>query len=249
MDDAALRFRWGQVHIWKVPLSLSEETVARLNECLSLEERTRARRLRFDRDRCRFITARGALRTILGLYLNVRAGSLGFGYGNLGKPFLTDPAATRGIAFNLSHCTDMVAIGISSCRRIGIDVETTRGLSELEDIAEQHFSEDERASIRSADDKTRIRLFFHIWTRREATAKAQGLDLSSAMSDLGIPFYPPGSGVRLKQDGECPWSLHDFQLSPTCLGAVCVEGNGCDIVIRDLSPFLAPVSSGGFAST
>jgi 4'-phosphopantetheinyl transferase len=132
----------------------------------------------------------------------------------------------------------MAVIGVASCRNIGVDVETIRALPELEDIIEQHFSKEERASIGSADGEAKIRLFFHIWTRREATAKARGLELSAALSDLEIPFYPPGSGVSIEQKGECAWSLHDLELGPKCMGAVCLEGEACDAVFRDFGPFL-----------
>lgn len=228
-----LTFQRSQVHIWKVPLPLPEKTVTRLSECLNPEERERSRKFRFPEDQQRYISARGALRTILGLYLNNRPGDLAFGYGNHGKPFLARPLGALGIDFNLSHCRDMVLISVTSQERIGVDVETVRMLPELDDIVGNHFSSEERASIESADGQAKTRLFFHVWTRREATAKARGLDLAAALSDIKIAFYAPGSGVRLEQEGEGAWSLHDLQLGPACIGAVCVEGEACDAVLRD----------------
>jgi 4'-phosphopantetheinyl transferase len=188
-----------RVDIWKVPLPLSEETIARLKECLNSEERERSGKFRFARDQWRYISARGALRTILGSYLNERPDALALGYGAYGKPFLAHPPAALWLTFNLSHCMDMAVIGVASCRRIGVDVETIRELPELEHIVERHFSGEERASIGAADGEAKSRLFFHIWTRREAAAKARGLDLSAALSDLEIPLYPPGSWARVDQ--------------------------------------------------
>lgn len=233
--DALSRER---VDIWKVPLPLSEETIARLKECLNSEERERSGKFRFARDQWRYISARGALRTILGSYLNERPDALAFGYGPYGKPFLAHPPAALWLTFNLSHCMDMAVIGVASCRRIGVDVETIRELPELEHIVERHFSREERASIGAADGEAKSRLFFHIWTRREAAAKARGLDLSAALSDLDIPLYPPGSGARFEQKGECAWSLQDLQLGPSHIGAVCAEGETCDAVFRDFEPLL-----------
>ena len=238
MTELDLSFQQGQVHVWKVPLPLSEKTVARLMECLNPEERERSGKFRFEQDQWRYISARGALRIILGSYVNERPDALTFEYGNHGKPFLVQPLGAFRIAFNLSHCRDMAVIGVASRRRIGVDVETIRDLPELEDIVEQHFSKEERASIESADGEAKARLFFHVWTRREAAAKARGLDLSAALSDHEIPFYPPGSGVRLEQKGECAWSLHDLQLGLTCIGAVCVEGEAGVALVRDFDPLL-----------
>ena len=178
------------------------------------------------------------MRTILGSYLNELPNALSFGYGTYGKPFLAHLVAARMISFNLSHCRDLAVIGVAPCQRIGVDVETVRKLPDLEAIVERHFSREERASIGSADGEAKSRLFFQIWTRREAAAKARGLDLSAALSDLEIPLYPSGSGARLEQKGECAWSLRDLQLGPTHIGAVCVEGETCDAVFRDFDPLL-----------
>ena len=206
-------------------------------ECLSSEERERSGKFRFEQDQYKYISARGALRTVLGSYLDKRPHALTFEYGNHGKPFMARTLACR-IDFNLSHCRDMAVIGVTSHRRIGVDVETIRTLPELDSIVEQHFRMEERASIVSTDDETKIRRFFHVWTRREATAKARGLDLSAALSDIEIPFYPPGSGVHLELEGEIAWSLQDLQLGSTYAGAVCVEGEACDVVFRDFDPLM-----------
>ena len=238
MSELELSLQDGQVHIWKVPLPLFEKAVTRLKECLSTEERERSGKFSRTLDKLNYISARGALRTILGSYLNERSSTLTFGYGSYGKPFLADPPAGKGIAFNLSHCREMAVIGVASCRRIGVDVETIRDIPELEDIVEQYFSKEERASIVSADREMKIKLFFHIWTRREAVAKARGLDLSAAVSELEIPLYPSGSGVCFEQKGESEWSLRDLELGPTYIGAVCVEGNTCDVVFRDFDLLL-----------
>ena len=225
MYNSELTLQGDQVHIWKVRLPLSQKKVERLHECLDSEERKRSGNFHFPRDRTRFITARGALRTILGSYLNEPSAALRFGYGTHGKPFLAYPPVTRGIAFNLSHCDDMVVIGVASNRDIGVDVEVIRTFPELEDIAEQYLSKEERESLELAEGEARLRLFYHIWTRREAVAKARGLDLSAALSDFQIPTYSPGSGIRFEQKGGCAWCIQDLRLDSSHIAAVCIEGN------------------------
>ena len=122
-------------------------------------------------------------------------------------------------------------------RRRGDDTRA-RGIVE---IVERHFSREERASIGAADGEAKGRLFFHIWARREAAAKARGLDLSAALSDLDIPLYPPGSGARLEQKGEGVLSLQDLQLDPSHIGAVYAEDETCDAVFRDFDPPLGGI--------
>jgi 4'-phosphopantetheinyl transferase len=226
------------VHVWKVPLPLPEETIARLNEWLSPEERERITRFHFAEDRARNTSARGALRAILAAYLDEHPRALTFGYGPRGKPFPTAPAAARRIEFNLSHCTDLAVIGVASSRRVGIDVEAVREIPEMEYIVERYLNNEEGASIAAAAGEARTRLFLQFWTRREASAKARGLDLSAALSDLHVPLYPRCAGVSFGQEEGDAWSLKDLELDPSHIGTVCMEGETCDAVLRDFERLL-----------
>jgi 4'-phosphopantetheinyl transferase len=228
----------GQVQIWKVPLPLPHETIDRLNEWLSSEERERIGRFHFATDRQRYASARGALRTIPAAYLDEHPRALTFAYGPYGKPFLADPDGMQGIEFNLSHCSDMGLIGVTRGRRVGIDVEAIREIPEMDHIVERHFNRDERASIAAAEGPEKARLFLHFWTRREAAAKARGPDLSASLSDLGVPPYPPGVGARFEQVAEGSWSLKDLELDPLHIGAVCAEGDECTPAYCGFDPLL-----------
>ncbi len=57
------------VHIWRAALDLPSSRVEELEEKLSFDERIRADRLRFERDRNRFIVRLGILREILSFYV------------------------------------------------------------------------------------------------------------------------------------------------------------------------------------
>ena len=77
---------FGEVHVWRIPLDLAPERIDDLQRTLALEERERAGRFRFQRDRDRFIVAHGALRDVLGRYLRVEPGRVRFCYSPHGKP-------------------------------------------------------------------------------------------------------------------------------------------------------------------
>ena len=79
------------------PLDLDEHRLAGLHATLSADERGRAARFHFERDRKHFIAARGLLRELLGRYLARAPASLRFAYGPRGKPFLagSEPAVSR----------------------------------------------------------------------------------------------------------------------------------------------------------
>ena len=68
------------VHVWRAGLEYIREAarLRRLEQHLSVDERARAARFRFARDREQFVAARGLLREILALYLGVAARQLRF---------------------------------------------------------------------------------------------------------------------------------------------------------------------------
>ncbi|CAA9549445.1 MAG: hypothetical protein AVDCRST_MAG19-668, partial [uncultured Thermomicrobiales bacterium] len=80
------------VHVWRAALDRPGELPGLL-AALSADERERAGRFRADRDRGRFVAARGLLREILGRYLGREPGSLRFRYGAHGKPTLVEDRA------------------------------------------------------------------------------------------------------------------------------------------------------------
>src|SRR5262245_34603293 len=59
------------VHVWRVPLRCAAGIVERCAGLLSADERERAERFYFERDRRRYVRARAALRAVLGGYLDV----------------------------------------------------------------------------------------------------------------------------------------------------------------------------------
>jgi len=76
------------VHLWQARLDREVREEQGLLESLSKDERARAKGFRFERDRRRFIVARGLLRMLLGRYLGMSPANLRFGYGPHGKPYL-----------------------------------------------------------------------------------------------------------------------------------------------------------------
>lgn len=244
----------GAVQIWRVSLSLPEGAVACLEGFLNIEERRRVQQFHFRRDQCRYAISRAALRFILARYLNHLPEELVFGYGAYGKPYLSNPPAGHKVQFNLSHCQDLTLIAVSSTRQLGIDVEKVRDISEAQLIARQYFSAEERGFVESAGNSDRLAAFAKIWTRREATAKALGLDLAAALSRLHIPVYEPGAVARFDRahrlrerhdvrpqrldagtagGSGTQWFLQDLPLDPSHVGAICVEGDPCPIVSYD----------------
>jgi 4'-phosphopantetheinyl transferase len=140
-------------------------------------ERVRADRFAFDRDRSRYVRAHVALRTILARTLGTDARALRFESESDGKPRLSE---TRGISWSLSHSEDVAVVAVvAGDVEIGVDVEVVHAIAhpELQALAERHFTERERDALFALDREAQLRGFFRCWTRKEACLKAVGAGL------------------------------------------------------------------------
>jgi len=199
----------GEVHLWALALDLGDTDLARLREALAPDERARAARMRRPHD-SRFVAARGQLREILGRYRGVPPAGLRFAYGPSGKPRLLPEGPLR---FNVSHCEDDALVAVSTGRDLGVDLERVRDDVDWEEIAEQLFSEEERAALGSLPAPWRRSSFFATWTQKEALLKALGCGLggeepkrppgTARFAVLGVPA-PPGHVASLAVEGGTP---------------------------------------------
>ncbi len=87
-------------------------------------------------------------------------------FGEHGKPYITNH---DGVHFNISHCNDAVAVGVSNLE-VGIDVEGRRKFSDS--LLQRAFNEEEQAEILSSQEPQDT--FAKLWTRKEAWFKWTG---------------------------------------------------------------------------
>ncbi len=83
-----------EIHIWQATLDVGSDQAERCPELLSEDERARAARFHFERDRVRYIAGRAQLRMLLAEYVDAEPEELAFRYGENGKPALATPART-----------------------------------------------------------------------------------------------------------------------------------------------------------
>lgn len=223
-----------EVHVWRAALDLEPARVAVFAETLSPDERDRAARFHFDRDRVRFTVARGVLRAVLGGYLGLPAAALAFDYGAHGKPSLAAAVARapRGapgadLRFNVSHSAGVALCAVTRGREVGVDVEGLRADFATDEIAERFFSPAERAALRTLPPEARCAAFFACWTRKEAYIKARGLGLSLALDAFDVSLAP-GEPAALLATRDEPgatdrWLLRALDPGPGLAGAVVAE--------------------------
>jgi 4'-phosphopantetheinyl transferase len=218
------------VHVWRIALEVSDLLLARLREILADDERRRAERFHFEKDRRHFIAGRGALRVLLAGYLACRPEEVRFAYSNYGKPRLADKDNASDLRFNLTHSHGLALLAVTRGRDIGIDVEHLRDMErDGEPLAERFFSPRETAVLRSLPPEQRREAFFHCWTRKEAYIKANGKGLSLPLDQFDVTLRPGEPAMLLATqhdpDEVQRWSIQNLNLGEGYVGALTVEGH------------------------
>jgi 4'-phosphopantetheinyl transferase len=143
----------------------------------------------------------------------------------MGKPYLrTHP----DLHFSVAHSGSLLLVALCRGARVGVDVEREREVPEMDLIVRRFFSGEERRALQAARGGERRRVFFRLWTRREAAVKALGIGLLDSFRRFALPaerdsaagleaVLPPERGT---------WWLRDFRPKRGYYGALCVEGGG-----------------------
>ena len=191
-----LKLSTHDVHVWCVRLNQTDGRVEQLLQILSDDERLRAERFHFERDRRRFIVSQGMLRSIIGEYIDMEPSRFQFYSGHRGKPYLVHSSGKAPLQFNLAHSKEIALYAFTGNREIGIDVEYIRDMPDAEKIALTTFSSLENKVLQSLPEYQRQEAFFNCWTRKEAYIKAIGNGLYHALDRFDVSLAP-GEPARL----------------------------------------------------
>ncbi len=219
-----------EVHIWHLAL---EVEAARVEECCALlpeDERGRAARFHFKKDRHHFVVGHGYLRLILGRYLNLAPKQLRFTYSQYGKPALAHPSRLN---FNLSHSHTAALLAVTTAANVGVDIEQIREDFPCLEVAKHFFSHREQAALAALPPEVQPQAFFDCWTRKEAYIKARGEGLSLPLDQFDVTLTP-GQPAQLlhtrPEEGEARrWTLQAVPVDAGYAAAVAVEGQGWQI--------------------
>lgn len=218
-----------EVHVWRAALDRAGACLDGVQEILAADERERAERYRFRKDRERFVAARGLLRRILSRYCGLPPGQLKFDYNAYGKPCLREEVNGQDVRFNVSHSGGLALYAVGSGRALGVDVERIRARVCEEQIAERFFSPTEVADLRSLPAGLQPRAFFNCWTRKEAYIKARGEGLSMDLDRFDVSLSPGEPAALLKHRDDAReasrWVLRDLRVDAGYVAAIAVEGH------------------------
>ncbi|TAK84869.1 MAG: 4'-phosphopantetheinyl transferase superfamily protein [Aquabacterium sp.] len=169
--------------LWLVGLD-AEPTAAEVG-LLAPAERARASKMRWDRDRIRFLAAHCALRLLLAEREGVPPQSLRYAAGAHGKPRLQGEGRC---SFSLSYAAQQALIAIADGTEIGVDATRLIPLPDAGQLAERYCSPVERMDLDQLPEAERAAAFLRCWTRKEAVLKATGIG-------LGLPLQQIDAGI------------------------------------------------------
>jgi 4'-phosphopantetheinyl transferase len=234
----ACRLEPGAVHVWRFSLDEPPYPDSQLAAYLSADERSRAARFVFERDRQRFESGRGVLRVLLGAYVGREPATLRFDYGPAGKPALMQAAQIRRLAFNVSHSEAWALVGVTELDAIGVDLEAVRPMADAEGIARQNFARGEVDAWFALPESERHDAFFRVWAGKEAYVKALGSGLSMPLDRFEVSLAKGEPTSLLSIDGSADaalaWTLCGFRPHPAAWAAVAVPSRGVEIIACDL---------------
>ncbi|MGS1106998.1 4'-phosphopantetheinyl transferase family protein [Achromobacter anxifer] len=187
------------IQAFQLALDLAAPLTDRDLALLSTEEAARAQRFHRHDDKVRFVSARAALRRLLGARLGCRPESLRFAANKHGKPRLdvacsADPAP----CFNVSHAGDYALIAMSDVVPVGVDIERRDPHCDVAGLSQLVLSPQEL----ELPDEGRLD-FFDCWTAKESVLKALGLGVAEHLRNLSVLDSGPAGGGRyaLRRDG------------------------------------------------
>ncbi|MEM7224287.1 MAG: 4'-phosphopantetheinyl transferase superfamily protein [Pseudomonadota bacterium] len=149
---------------------------------LSADERARAQRFHFERDRTRFTLGRAALRHVLSGHLDHPPEAIVFTYGPQRKPALEDGA----MDFNASGSHGLVAIAVARGGVLGVDVERPRPNTDWPGIARRFFAPLEQEELFALPKARQEEGFLRLWTLKEAVIKFTGRGLGQGLESFAV---------------------------------------------------------------
>ncbi|MBF2097922.1 MAG: 4'-phosphopantetheinyl transferase superfamily protein [Gloeomargaritaceae cyanobacterium C42_A2020_066] len=166
-----------EVTVWWGDLTTPAGRPVDFLQVLSEAEQLRAMAYRHPLRQRAFVLGRLGLRQLVGAALGLRPAEVQIQVNTQGKPYLP----TASLHLSLAHSGDRVIYALAG-RPVGIDLERARTYTHVPAIARRYFHPVERVFL--ADSGWQPQVFAHLWTAKEAYAKAVGFGLGSYLQQV-----------------------------------------------------------------
>ncbi len=188
-----------EAHLWSArPAAFAEPAqLARLRAILTDEERARADRYRFARDRRASLVTRALVRATLSRYCSVPPVRWRFRTNRHGRPEIAFPDSP--LRFNVSHTDGLVVCLVGRGRELAVDAESLGRDRRWLDLAGRFFAPPEARALRGVPADRRPRRFLEYWTLKESYVKARGRGLTLPLSGFWFDLpAPTPDGIRIR---------------------------------------------------
>lgn len=226
VDQLVFSTSTNRVFIFTVNLAsdinnLSEFTY---REYLSIEEKICANNYYTKSLSDKYVTSHGVLRYILGYYIKRHPQNIEFIHNQYGKPFLKN----SNIHFNMSHSHNMVSYIIASNYMVGIDIELHDNNLNVLELADLVLTPKESLYFSGLNYQEKLRLFYHIWVKKEALVKANGQGLSYSINTIETMSLLSGESIVLASGNkavkqERKWYYYELETPKNYSGAIATE--------------------------
>ena len=146
------------------------------------EQKDRIMRFHFTEDKKRALAGILLSKYAIAMAFGISSDEIRVEKNKYGKPHVV---GKRGVHFNISHSGDYVVCAVAGSP-VGIDVQEHKsgGL----DIAERFFSQEEKEALKRASDSEdeKRKLFYDMWSLKEAYIKCIGTGLYKPLDEFGI---------------------------------------------------------------
>lgn len=197
--------------------------------CLSPAEIQKADRYLKPSDRHLSLVSRALVRYLIAGVTGHHPQSLNFSVNEHGKPFLV---GLPDIHFNLSHSHGAAVCALCLSAAVGVDVEDVGRHTNLS-IANRFFSSSEAALVSKASGYEKRKLFFDIWTLKEAYIKAVGKGLSIPLDSFSFNADETEIQITFRDTGRTDpmWQFFQWRPEPGKIVAAAVR-SPCPLVFK-----------------
>ena len=180
---------------------------------LDADERRRAARFHFERDRSTYLLAHALWRMVLGVCLGVEAAAVPLVRLPSGQPQLPG----MRLATSLSRSRGWVAIAVGHAVTLGVDIECSPARIALDGLLTTICTPAEAAGMQELSIPVREAALLALWTRKEALLKAFGTGLLESPSTLSAAM--PGPVTAPPVSAYPPCRVRDLGLPAGVVGA------------------------------
>lgn len=157
---------------------------------LDAAERVKLGQFARESDRRRFIASRVLLRETLARTTGISPAKWRFSLQETGQWQLAKGSGLPPVNFSTSHCGDAVAVAVSDCCEVGIDLEPLAP-GTLKFPVDAVLNEGELERLEGLAPTARELETLRLWTVKEALAKLVGLGTDLDFSSFEVSLRPP----------------------------------------------------------